>query len=145
MGIASGVIRVCGGAALIAVVAGRGYRARDDRRQLTSIDVGPCIDGSEFVQRHGTNCVCCHNEFGVAGSVSHDAGVVEVLVTDANGVEVAMAPNPFDNFFRHYVLEPPFRAQITLSDGSQRTMDHEAPHGSCNACHGVDEKMLGER
>ena len=128
-----GVTRLACGAVLTALVAGEGRAARRHGPVLSSIDVGACVDGSEFVQRHGTNCVCCHTEFGVAGSVMHDAGVVEVLVTDRNGVEVEIAPNPFDNFFRHYALEPPFRAQITMADGSVRVMDERAPHGSCNA------------
>lgn len=81
----------------------------------------------------------------MAGSVAHDAGVAAVLVTDRNGLELEMAPNPFDNFFRHYKMTPPLRAQITFADGEVRTMQHEAAHGSCNACHGEVTKALGER
>ena len=108
-------------------------------------DAGPCRDGSELRQRHGTSCICCHQEFGVAGSVAHDAGVASVLVTDRNGRELEIAPNPFDNFFRHYKMTPPLRAQIVFDNGEVRVMKQAAPHGSCNACHGEFERLLGER
>ena len=108
-------------------------------------DVGPCREGAAFDQRHGTSCLCCHHEYGVAGSVAHDAGVRVVLVTDKNGQELEIAPNPFDNFFRHYEMTPPLRAQIVFTNGETRTMEHAAPHGSCNACHGEHAKPLGER
>lgn len=113
--------------------------------QTTAAEVGPCRDASEWQQRHGTSCICCHSEFGVAGSIAHDAGVSHVLITDKNGRELEIAPNPFDNFFRHQKMTPPLRAQIVFDDGEVRSMSAPAPHGSCNACHGENAKQLGER
>lgn len=119
-----------------------------ERRSSSSsrpVDAGTCREGIAWQQRHGTSCLCCHQEFGIAGSVAHDAGVVRVLVTGSDGQELEAAPNGFDNFFRHFQLVPPLRATITFRDGEVRTMDHPAPHGSCNACHGETTGMLGER
>lgn len=119
-----------------------------DRRTAAAVsvtDVGPCRDASEFRQRHGTSCLCCHEEFGVAGSVAHDAGIATVLITDRNGRELEIAPNPFDNFFRHAKMTPPLRAQIVFENGEVRSMKEPAPHGSCNACHGEIANTIGER
>jgi hypothetical protein len=137
-------------AAALAAAAGAGCERRRDpghgeEAAVAAADVGPCREGSKWHQRHGTSCLCCHQEFGVAGSVLHDAGIATVLVTDRNGEELEIAPNPFDNFFRHHKMTPPLRAQIVFRDGEVRTMEHAAPHGSCNACHGETVKPLGER
>lgn len=130
---------------LLSALAGAGSGCEKRASVEASPDVGPCRDGSEWRQRHGTSCVCCHKEFGVAGSVAHDAGVATVLVTDRNGREVEIAPNPFDNFFRHARMEPPLRAKIVFNNGEVRAMSEAAPHGSCNACHGETERALGDR
>jgi hypothetical protein len=131
--------------AALGVAVATGACRRRATTEAASVDVGPCRDGSEWQQRHGTSCLCCHKEFGVAGSVAHDGGVATILITDSEGRQVEMAPNPYDNFFRHRQLTPPFRAQLTFADGEVRRMSKDAPHGSCNACHGSIASALGER
>jgi len=100
-----------------------------------------CADGDPLQERYGTDCLCCHrNEFGVAGSVdlAGDAPPVAlVIVEDRSGVRAQMAPNPYGNFFRHVQLQPPLRAWVVGRDGGVAAMGMEAPHGSCNRCHGV--------
>lgn len=109
-------------------------------------NVGPCSDGDPDRERWGTSCLCCHTgEFGVAGSLARDAGVAMVVVADRNGRTAEMPPNVFDNFFQHRNLEPPLTAVVTFADGEQRAMKSPAPHGSCNACHGVATSRLGSR
>jgi len=137
-------LAVC--ATFVIAVAGCDRRpSATDEHTTTAADVGPCRDGVEWYQRHGTSCVCCHKEFTVAGSVQPDAGVVSVLVTDRDGRELEIAPNPFANFFRHTKMTPPLRARIRFEDGEERVMEHAAPHGSCNACHGDLAPRLGQR
>lgn len=94
---------------------------------------GRCDGGDPSRERTGTNCFCCHSQFGVAGSA---VGAVDrVIVVGADGKGVDMAVNPYGNFFRHRKLEPPLRARVVLVDGQVREMRGDAPHGSCNACH----------
>lgn len=112
----------------------------------TAVDLGPCLDGDPNRERWGSNCVCCHEtEFGVAGSLLPDSAVETIFVADQRGRSAEMSPNFFDNFFRHQKLTPPLTATITFSDGEQRRMQSAALHGSCNACHGQSEPMLGSR
>lgn len=135
-------------AGLIAAVAEgcSSGEAADNRTVSAPIDVGPCapanIAGDVTRERYGASCICCHQtEFGVAGSVAHDAGVATVLVEDSEGKTAEMSPNPYDNFFRHRPLTPPLTATLIFEDGERRTMKSQAPHGSCNGCHGVDLVM----
>ncbi|CAN5349611.1 hypothetical protein BH09MYX1_BH09MYX1_35190 [soil metagenome] len=102
-----------------------------------SPDFGRCTDGDPAVERHGANCLCCHQgEFSVAGSTA--PGVALVNVRDRSGHALTMPVNPYGNFLQHRVVEGPLEATITLADGSVRRMKGEAPHGSCNACHDVN-------
>jgi len=114
-----------------------------------SPDIGSCegADGGDPArERHGTSCICCHaRTFGVAGSVEHDAGVESILVVDRDGKTADMATNPHDNFFQHRRLTPPLAAVVIFADGERRTMKSPAPHGSCNACHGVTTTRVGAR
>jgi hypothetical protein len=106
----------------------------------------PCRDAEPKTEGHGTSCLCCHQgEFGVAGSVAHDSGVDMIFVTDRDGRTASMAPNGFDNFFRHRKLTPPIQATVVFMDGETRRMPEGAPHGSCNACHGETTALVGER
>lgn len=97
-------------------------------------------------ERYGTSCLCCHaNEFGVAGSLPRDAGVSSVVVVDRDGRSTDMASDVFDNFFQHRQLTPPLRATVRFADGAVSSMKGDAPHGSCNACHGVSTPLVGQR
>ena len=108
-------------------------------------DFGPCRDGNPARERWGTSCLCCHTgEFGVAGSLAPDSGVVDIFVEDRDGRTAEMSPDIFDNFFRHRKLTPPLSTTITFADGDQRRMQ-AVPHGSCNACHGVSVPLVGSR
>lgn len=110
----------------------------------TPPDYGRCRDGEEDRERWSANCLCCHDgEFGVAGSIAHDAGVVKVKIRDRDGKIAEMFPNPYDNFFQHRPLTPPLSATVVLEDGSERTMRDPAPHGSCNGCHGESIPLVG--
>ena len=96
-----------------------------------------CRDGSESVQRYGTDCLCCHAEFGVAGSVDHEGPrIARITVLGAEGGKAEMAPNEFDNFFRHIQLTPPLEVTVLGVDGLTSTMPMPADSGSCNRCHG---------
>lgn len=82
--------------------------------------------------------MCCHAEFGVAGSTDPARrDKVRIVVTDVQGRRAEMVPNPFGNFFRHVRLQPPLAAVLIDASGSTRVMKAKAPHGDCNACHGI--------
>jgi hypothetical protein len=95
-----------------------------------------CQDGDENEQRWSTDCICCHTEFGVAGSVDPlGPAVARVLVTDVHGAQDDMAPNPYSNFFRHLQLKGPLSVTVFSPDGRALTMPLLAPDGACNRCH----------
>ncbi len=98
-----------------------------------------CDPGDRTVQRRGTDCRCCHAELGIAGSA---IGAATVFVVDQRGVEARMSPNAVGNFFRKYQPEPPLRVWLVREDGTVRAMKSDAPHGSCNACHGATAPRL---
>jgi hypothetical protein len=100
--------------------------------------------GDRERQRHGTACLCCHaDEFSVAGSIDPRGGAIaRLVITDARGEAREMAPNAFDNFFRHFALTPPLRVEAYGVDGRSVAMRDPAPHGDCNACHGVSTAAI---
>ena len=122
-------VRVCVGALLLAACVGGGEppAAVCDEETTT---------GVLAEERHGTDCVCCHEEFGVAGSIDPaGSSVALVRVVDARGRRAEMVPNPYGNFFRHFALEPPLTVSVQGQDGTWLPMRDPAPHGSCNRCH----------
>ncbi len=131
--------------ALLGVISATACSSSGTAASAAAVDVGPCRDGDHDRERWGTSCLCCHTgEFGVAGSLAPDAGVVDIFVEDRDGRTAEMSPDIFDNFFRHRKLTPPLSTTITFADGDQRTMQ-AVPHGSCNACHGVSVPLVGSR
>lgn len=125
-----GAIVVASAAILIAVAA-CGAGADEDGGAAS------CEDGDPRVQRHGTDCLCCHaGQFSVAGSLAEDeARVRQIVVTDAAGATLIMAPNPYGNFFRHAPVAPPLRAWIVDDGGQTYAMQAPIDDGACNRCH----------
>jgi len=99
-----------------------------------------CDSGDELRERHGTDCLCCHEELSVAGSIAGE-GRARVLVRDARGVELAMTTNAYGNFFRHLDVTPPLEVTLVEPSGRARRMTAPAPHGSCNRCHGANTDL----
>lgn len=130
---------------LLLFVAGAACSSREAAENGTSSSAAEAVvasctsvntSGDPNAERYGTSCICCHSgEFGVAGSLAHDAGVATILVEDHDGKTAEMSPDPYDNFFRHRPLSPPLSATVIFENGERRTMKGPAPHGSCNACH----------
>ena len=120
----------------VLLFAGLGLAAcRDDATSFEGPDDHPeCRDGDETRERHGTDCSCCHSDFGFSGSVADDEGIARVRVSDSAGVSFDVAVNPYGNFFRHVELTPPVSAAVVLRDGSVVAMRGPAD-GKCNACH----------
>jgi hypothetical protein len=94
---------------------------------------GGTKEGDPNGERAGTNCFSCHSQFKLAGTV-RDPSIEYIEIRDINGVETRLYPNQHRNFFRHHQLVPPFEVVMVAVDGRRRVM-HDAPHGSCNACH----------
>lgn len=93
-----------------------------------------CEDGDPRRERYGTDCSCCHDEFGLSGSVADDSLITSVVIRDASGLSFEVVVNPYGNFFRHVALAEPVEAGVRLEDGSIRMMAGEAG-AACNACH----------
>jgi hypothetical protein len=98
-----------------------------------------CRDGARDHERTGTDCACCHKaQFAASGSLKEAFAekVAEVVVRDSQGNELSMAPNPYNNFFRHRPkLVPPLSARVVLRDGSIVAMKGGFENPSCNSCH----------
>ena len=127
IGIATSALFVCAAVALVGACGADGSQSGAPTA---------CTNGDSTNQRHGATCLCCHAEFGVAGSIDPDGvAVAAVVVTDARGAVATMSPNAFGNFFRHFAMEPPFQARVIGADGRERSMRALAPSGDCNGCH----------
>ncbi len=98
------------------------------------------------MERHGTDCACCHDEFGLSGSVAPGSGITRIRLSDGAGLRLDVAVNPYENFFRHVELQQPVLASVVLADGTEIGMKAPAP-GNCNACHqeGSPLGLLGSR
>ncbi len=124
---------VCGlvGPVIVAaIVAACGPAGRDG--------AAACSEGDPAAERWGTDCTCCHPEFGVAGSIDPDGPPVSrIVVIDRDGRRAVMSPNPYGNFFRHVRLDPPLEVSVEGPGGASLVMEALAPHGACNRCHGL--------
>jgi len=97
----------------------------------------------------GRTCLNCHQKNGgpaykVAGTVYPTAkevddcygvnGGMDVIVTDANGVETTAPVNSAGNFFIRTAIAAPYRVKIKAG-AKERVMKGAATAGDCNACH----------
>lgn len=124
-----------------------------------NVDVSVCESGLRWVEdgegspemMPGETCVACHAgsddapRFGFAGTVyeSGDQGTrcfgvegVEVVVTDADGVEHKLVSNGSGNFYSGEMIPTPYRAKIVV-DGQDIAMQTPQTNGDCNSCHRV--------
>ena len=94
-----------------------------------------CEGGDRTREQHGTDCLCCHEEYGAAGSVEIGGPPVRrISLTDATGYEVIVTPNPYGNFFVRMPLTAPLAVAVEGMDG-QVFRKEAVEHGSCNRCH----------
>ncbi|MEW5851807.1 MAG: hypothetical protein AB2A00_23660 [Myxococcota bacterium] len=96
-----------------------------------------CVDGDVTRERHGTDCLCCHQgQFSVAGSLELGVTPFRVVVRDAEGRTLPMAPDPHGNFFHHHPLTAPLQAWTINRDGGVLSrMEAPVQDPSCNRCH----------
>ncbi len=110
--------------------------------------------GENDRMRPGEACVSCHAQeregpaYTIAGTVyatGHEPddcnGVsgggpedVSVLITDANGREIALSPNAAGNFTLRDQIALPYTAKV-ISAAGERIMVGPQTVGDCNACH----------
>jgi hypothetical protein len=111
----------------------------------------PKPDGVGPLMNPGVNCLTCHSTqgeaaeeaFSIAGTVfgdvnaKADGGVsgVTVLVTDGNGVEIALTSNAAGNFYTKASVTRPLRKAAVVRDGQKTEMSAVPPSGACNGCH----------
>ena len=134
---------------------GRLLRPDASRDSALPTDGGECEPWSPAMSATslmlpGAPCLDCHfrvlgpsDPMTVAGTVFADVrqregcpGVsgVRVIVTDADGTEVAFTTNLAGNFYIRRELTFPIR--VRLEDGElSREMEGEVDTGSCNTCH----------
>jgi hypothetical protein len=96
----------------------------------------------------GKACISCHSkgegpQFTIAGTMylsAHEpdncAGSSggQVVITDANGQTIALAPNSVGNFYYKGPIATPFHAKL-VNDGAERVMVAAQTSGDCNSCH----------
>ena len=105
--------------------------------------------GNGGSMRPGDNCLRCHNNLSIAGTVypsAHEplnclgiAGGSTVVVTDAKNKTVNLTVNSSGNFyyqtsFFNPALTPPYVVKV-ISGSKTRTMTAKATSGDCNSCH----------
>jgi hypothetical protein len=121
---------------------------------VVSVLVSACggDDGRDegALMRPGEDCLGCHAPggtaadatFSVAGTVypaatsDANAGLasVEVVVRDANDLEVRMTSNAAGNFFTREAVARPLKSVYAVRAGNRVDMS-QAPTGACSACH----------
>ena len=116
---------------------------------LAAIGITNCgvIPTQSPEMRPGTNCLRCHNgeraqSWTVAGTLyadSHanaDAGIdgADILITDANGVQLTLHTNGAGNFYTAESLTLPLQVEAQKG-GVGVGMAMGVPNGGCNLCH----------
>ncbi|MEW5850770.1 MAG: hypothetical protein AB2A00_18425 [Myxococcota bacterium] len=104
---------------------------------LAAVDAGGCEEGNPDEERRGTDCLCCHEEFGIAGTFSRESVPPRwVKVRDATGAVFTMGLNTHGNFFHFTKVTPPIEAWTEDADGGVlNRMQARVAESSCNRCH----------
>jgi hypothetical protein len=128
--------------------------------ELTEEGRAGCEMETEQQARHGPqmlpgrDCGTCHHAFTAAGTVftssdsSCGSGVasvhVELLKADGN-VQLTLETNAAGNFFTKQKFSTPYRARVTLPDGTTLEMREPQTNGDCAHCHRVParDRALG--
>ncbi len=93
--------------------------------------------------RPGEDCVACHSNFTLAGTIyaagtMQGVGGVDVAVTDGAGTHHCTS-NSVGNFFTTEALT--FPVGITVSRGAAPASMNNASSGACNSCHDVSMRI----
>lgn len=122
-----------------------------------TVDPSICESGTRWIGEDegdpemmpGEPCLSCHTgkddapRFGFAGTVydSGDQGTrcfgvggIEVIITDANGVEHRLTSNRAGNFYSTEAIAVPYRARLVIN-GADIPMTAPQTNGDCNGCH----------
>lgn len=107
-------------------------------------------DEGNALMRPGENCVSCHANFSVAGTVypsrtaAANTGLagVTVVVVDANGQQVTMASNAAGNFYTTAVLAQPLQSTYVVRNGLRSDMGGQPSAGCASAgCHDASRRV----
>jgi hypothetical protein len=101
--------------------------------------------GNGSQMRPGENCLACHNNFSIAGTVfptAHEpndcdgANVsgMSVVITDANNKVTTLAVNAQGNFYSTTSIATPFHAKV-VSGTKERDMVASQTTGACDSSH----------
>ncbi len=101
----------------------------------------------------GMACIDCHSKqfdaprFTIAGTVyptehepddcnglSGTSSGVKVVITGADGKELAIPVNSVGNFYATTTVAKPFKAKV-VAGGKERAMSASQTTGDCNSCH----------
>jgi hypothetical protein len=99
-------------------------------------------DDGNALMRPGENCLQCHANFVVAGTVypsatsAAGAGIagVSVVVTDAKDVVTTMTSNAAGNFWGSSAITLPLKSAYVVRNGTRTDM-LGAPGAGCSTCH----------
>jgi hypothetical protein len=99
-------------------------------------------DDGNALMRPGENCLQCHANFVVAGTVypsatsAAGAGIagVSVVVTDAKDLVTTMTTNAAGNFWGSSAITLPLKSAYVVRNGNRTDM-LSAPGAGCSTCH----------
>ncbi len=100
----------------------------------------------------GGTCIACHStddgpKYTIAGTVfpgvseltdcngTNGAGILSVVVTDADGKVLTLPVNDVGNFFTTEPVTVPFRSKVVSASGKENVMGDPQTIGDCNHCH----------
>jgi hypothetical protein len=110
-----------------------------------------CGEGEEDegpLMAPGQDCLSCHGEFTLAGTVypsqgaASDQGVegLTIQVEPASGTPFDLVSNAAGNFYTTRAIV--FPVVVSVTDGATAlTMPMDADEGGCNGCHGAGNRV----
>jgi len=99
----------------------------------------------------GQNCLSCHGEFTLAGTVyasqtaAPDQGVegLDIDVVPSSGPSFTLTSNAAGNFYTTRSITFPVTVSVTDGVGTVTMPDPvEADGGGCNGCHGAGNRVF---
>jgi hypothetical protein len=120
----------------------------------TSAPTGPAAGGSRSSHNAGQDCLRCHRDFGVAGTVyradgSAYSGATVRLTTGAGGggsVVLTLTSDASGNFYTSQSVGfgSGLYSDAAGTGGARRSMAAAVTSGACNSCHDASNRIRAD-
>jgi hypothetical protein len=108
---------------------------------LLVVGCGGGDEGKDATMTPGQDCLACHKDFSVGGTVYGSAGAqvnegvegVTVTIVDSAQKTLALTSNRAGNFYSTTPVTWP--ADVTFTLGTRSSNMVAAPSGACGSCH----------